>query len=154
MCNYRIIEWITQKNNKINIARSGILKLFLCTHLLLLTFRQCHSIFYPLSGSLYILVSSCLIQLGIPSQVQWELLLRCFLKSDINQEFQKDAKLSPPSPDMQNTKHIAHRSVLPRAKLQCDPRENAACCGRQKNTATVALSRGGIPQAVWALPSC
>jgi hypothetical protein len=43
--------------------------------------------FYPFSDSLYNLVSLCLIKLGIPSQAQRELLLKCFTENDVNYEF-------------------------------------------------------------------
>jgi hypothetical protein len=104
-------------------------------------FRQCHLIFYPVSDCLYNLVSSCLIKLGNPSQAQSELLLKCFLESDINHELKRRSKMITTL-----CRHAKHKpNCSPLSLLPRDTRENAACCVIE-NTATVPLSRGGILQ--------
>ena len=44
----------------------------------------------------------------------------------------RDANWSPSSPDTRYARQIAHRSPLPRARLHCGMRKDAACCGTEK----------------------
>jgi hypothetical protein len=83
-------------------------------------------------------------------QAQSRSLLTQFLQNVIKCKYRK-AKWSAPSLDTRNTKQIAHCSLLPRARLQCGTRKDVTWTVH-KNTATVPLSCGGIPQHVCALP--